>query len=300
MIRKNYLFKHWQLYVMLILPMAYFIVFKYMPIYGVQIAFKDFNVFKGISASEWVGLEVFKEIFSQKSFYVALRNTFMLNGLDLIVGFPAPIILAICLNELRLQKFKKIAQTMLYLPHFISWVIIGGIVYQVFATNYGMINLLLEDIGLGPIPFLSDKTAWLATYTSVGVWQSVGWGSIIYLAAITGINKELYEAAEVDGASRLRRIWHITIPGIRTTIIVLFILKIGDMVDIGFDRPFIIGNVMVREYSDVLSTYIYRIGLQSGQFSTATAVGLFQAVVGLVFILTANYVSKKTTDEGII
>src|SRR5690606_37898479 len=202
--------------------------------------------------------------------------------------------------ELRLQKFKKVAQTMLYLPHFISWVIIGGIVYQVFATNYGMINLLLEDLGIGPIPFLSEKNAWLATYTSVGIWQSVGWGSIIYLAAITGINKELYEAAEVDGASRLRRIWHITIPGIRTTIIVLFILKIGDMVDIGFDRPFIIGNVMVRDYSDVLSTYIYRIGLQSGQFSTATAVGLFQAVVGLVFILTANYVSKKTTDEGII
>src|SRR5690606_36566295 len=245
MVRKSYVLKHWQLYIMLILPLAYFFVFKYLPISGVTIAFKDFNVFKGISASEWVGLEVFKDIFSQKSFYVALRNTFMLNGLDLVFGFPAPIILAICLNELRLQKFKKVAQTMLYLPHFISWVIIGGIVYQVFATNYGMINLLLEDLGIGPIPFLSEKNAWLATYTSVGIWQSVGWGSIIYLAAITGINKELYEAAEVDGASRLRRIWHITIPGIRTTIIVLFILKIGDMVDIGFDRPFIIGNVMV-------------------------------------------------------
>lgn len=300
MMRRSYVIKHWQLYVMLILPLAYFIVFKYFPIYGVTIAFKEFNVFKGITASEWVGFDVFRDIFSQKSFYVALRNTFMLNGLDLLFGFPAPIILAICLNELHLKRFRKISQTLLYLPHFISWVIIGGIVYQVFSTNYGMINLLLEKFGLGPFPFLSDKFYWLATYTSVGIWQSVGWGSIIYLAAITGINKELYEAAEVDGANRLRRIWHITLPGIRTTIIVLLILKIGDMVDIGFDRPYIIGNVMVREYSDVLSTYIYRIGLQSGQFSVATAVGLFQAIVGLVFILSANYISKKTTDEGII
>ena len=302
MIKKNaiYFIKHWQLYLMLVLPLTFFIVFKYFPIYGVQIAFKDFNVFKGVAESPWVGFSVFQEIFSQKSFYVALRNTFILNGLDLIFGFPAPIILAILLNEVRFLKFKKISQTLLYLPHFISWVIIGGIVYQVFATNFGMINLFLESFGIGPIPFLSDKYAWLATYTTVGIWQSVGWGSIIYLAAITGINKELYEAAEVDGASRLRKIWNVTLPGIRSTIIVLLILRLGDMIDIGFDRPYIIGNVMVRDFSDVLSTYIYRIGLQSGQYENATAVGLFQAVVGLVFILTANYISKKTTDEGII
>ncbi|NMO97624.1 ABC transporter permease [Paenibacillus lemnae] len=296
---RSFLFRRWQLYVMLILPMTFFIVFKYLPIYGITIAFKEFNVFKGIAGSEWVGLDVFKSIFSQQGFYTALRNTFLLNGLDLVFGFPAPIILAICLNELRMKMFKKVSQTLLYLPHFISWVIIGGMVYQVFSTNYGIVNLVLKEIGLGPFPFLSDKFHWLATYTSVGIWQGVGWGSIIYLAAITGINKELYEAADVDGASRLRKIWHITLPGIRTTIIVLLILKIGDMVDIGFDRPYIIGNVMVRDFSDVLSTYIYRIGLESGQFSIATAVGLFQAIVGLVFILGANYLSKKTTDEGI-
>jgi len=296
----RYALRYWQLYLMLLPVIAYFFVFKYMPLYGVTIAFKEYNMFKGIMESEWVGLDVFRDIFAMQGFYTALRNTFLLNGLDFIFGFPAPIILAVCLNELRFAAFKRVSQTLLYLPHFISWVIIGGIMYQVFATNYGIINLLLAKIGIGPIPFLAEAGYWLATYTSVGIWQSVGWGSIIYLAAMTGINKELYDAADVDGASRLRRIWHITIPGIRSTIIVLMILKLGDMVDIGFDRPYIIGNVMVRDVSDVLSTFIYRVGLQSGQFSVATAVGLFQAVVGLVFILTANYISKKTTDESIM
>jgi ABC-type polysaccharide transport system, permease component len=296
----RYLQRYWQLYIMLLPVIAYFFIFKYMPLYGVTIAFKDYNPFKGVSASEWVGLDVFRDIFARKDFYTALRNTFLLNGLDFIFGFPAPILLAIGLNELKFAAFKRISQTLLYLPHFISWVIIGGIMYQLFATNYGIINLLLAKIGIAKIPFLSDASYWLVTYTSVGIWQSIGWGSIIYLAAMTGINKELYDAADVDGASRLRRIWHITIPGIRSTIIVLMILKIGDMVDIGFDRPYIIGNVMVRDVSDVLSTFIYRIGLQNAQYSIATAVGLFQAVVGLVFVLTANYVSKKTTDESII
>lgn len=298
--KNSYFYRHWQLYVMLVLPIAYFLTFKYLPIYGVTVAFKDYNVFQGIEKSPWVGLDVFRHIFSMDSFYQALRNTFLLNGLDLVIGFPAPIILALLLNEVRFVLFKRVSQTLLYLPHFISWVIIGGMVYQVFATNYGIINLTLEKIGLGPYPFLSDKYYWLGTYVSVGVWQGAGWGSILYLAAITAINKDLYEAAEVDGASRLRRIWHITLPGIRTTIIVLLILKIGDMADIGFDRPYIVGNVMVRDFSDVLSTFIYRIGLQSGQFSNATAVGLFQALVGLVFILSANYISKKMTDESII
>jgi len=301
MMNKNsYFYRHWQLYVMLVLPIAYFLTFKYLPIYGVTIAFKDYNVFKGIEKSAWVGLDVFHHIFAMDSFYKALRNTFLLNGLDLIIGFPAPIILALLLNEIRFVMFKRLSQTLLYLPHFISWVIIGGMVYQVFATNYGIINLTLEKFGIGPYPFLSDKLYWLGTYVSVGIWQGAGWGSILYLAAMTAINKDLYEAADVDGASRLRRIWHITLPGIRTTIIVLLILKIGEMADIGFDRPYIIGNVMVRDFSDVLSTFIYRIGLQSGQFSNATAVGLFQAVVGLVFILSANYISKKMTDESII
>jgi putative aldouronate transport system permease protein len=285
---------------MLLLPVSFFIVFKYGPMYGVTIAFKEYNLFQGINKSPWIGLDIFRGIFKMDDFYLALRNTFMLNFLDLIVSFPAPIILALMLNELRLVWFKKISQTILYLPHFISWIIIGGIVSQVFATKSGLANDFLSRFGIHEIPFLSDKYYWLLTYLFTGVWQSAGWGTILYLAALTGINKDLYEAAEVDGATRFKKIWHITIPGIKPTIIVLLILKLGEMVQIGFERPFVIGNITVREYSDVLSTFVYRMGLQNGDYSTATAVGFFQAVVGLVFILTSNYISKKTTDQGII
>jgi putative aldouronate transport system permease protein len=234
------------------------------------------------------------------TFYKALRNTFMLNFLDLLVSFPVPIILAIMLNELRVKWFKKTSQTILYLPHFISWIIIGGIVYQVFATKSGIVNIMLGKIGIGPVPFLSDKFDWLITYLGTGVWQSAGWGTIIYLAAMTGINQELYEAAESDGAGRLARIWHITLPGIMPTVIVLLLLRLGEMVQIGFDRVYVLGNMQVVDFAEVLSTFVYKMGLQNGNYSLATGVGFFQAVVGLVFILTSNYISKKTTDQGII
>jgi putative aldouronate transport system permease protein len=296
----RYLNRYWQLYIMLLLPVSFFVIFKYGPMYGVTIAFKDFNLFQGVNHSPWVGLDTFRKIFKMHDFYSALRNTFMLNFLDLIVSFPAPILLALMLNELRGARFKKISQTILYLPHFISWIIIGGIVTQVFSTKTGLANEFLGHFGIHEIPFLSDKYYWLITYLFTGVWQSAGWGTIIYLAALTGINKDLYEAAEVDGAGRFKKIWHITIPGIKPTIIILLILKLGEMVSIGFDRPFVIGNITVREFSDVLSTFVYRMGLQNGDYSVATAVGFFQAVVGLVFILTSNYISKKTTDQGII
>ena len=295
-----YLFRYWQLYAMLMLPVTFFIIFKYGPMYGVLIAFKDYNLFQGINKSPWIGLATFKEMFGMQDFYTALKNTFMLNLLDMVVSFPAPILLALMLNEVRVVWFKKMSQTVLYLPHFISWIIIGGIVYQVFGTNSGIVNHLLGSLGIHPFLFLSDKFYWLITYLGTGVWQSAGWGTIIYLAALTGINKELYEAAEVDGAGRLRRIWNITIPGIKSTIIVLLILKLGEMVQIGFDRPFVIGNVTVREFSEVLSTFVYKMGMQNGLYSLATAVGFFQGIVGLVFILGANYISKKTTDQGII
>ncbi|MCZ8511068.1 ABC transporter permease subunit [Paenibacillus filicis] len=285
---------------MLLLPIAYFLVFKYGPMYGVTIAFKNFNFFQGINKSPWIGLDTFRQIFKMDAFYLALRNTFMLNFLDLVFSFPAPIVLALMLNELRTLWFKKLSQTILYLPHFISWVIIGGIVYQAFSTNSGMVNHLLGNFGIGPIPFLSDKYYWLVTYLGTGIWQSAGWGTIIYLAALTAINKELYEAADVDGAGRFAKIWHITLPGIRSTIVVLLVLKLGEMVQIGFDRPFVIGNVTVADFSQVLSTFVYKMGMQTGEYSVATAVGFFQAVVGLVFILTSNYISKKTTDEGIL
>jgi putative aldouronate transport system permease protein len=294
-----YLYRHWQLYALLLLPLVYFLIFKYGPMYGVTIAFKNFNLFKGAAKSPWVGLDVFKEVFQMRSFYTALKNTFMLNLLDLIASFPAPIILALMLNELKAHRFKKFAQTALYLPHFLSWIIIGGIMYQVFATNSGIANLLLGHLGISPIPFLTNKYYWLITYLAVGVWQSAGWGTIIYLAAITGVNKELYEAAAVDGAGRFGKMRHVTLPGIRPTIVVLLVLKIGEIVQIGFDRPYVIGNVSVNEFSEVISTFVYKIGIQTSQFSLAAAVGLFQAVVGIVLLLLANYMAKKITDNGI-
>ncbi|GAS85417.1 ABC transporter permease subunit [Paenibacillus sp. FSL M8-0212] len=296
----TYLKRYWQLYALISLPLIYFLIFRYGPMYGVQIAFKDFNLFQGINGSEWIGFDAFREVFGMRDFYTTLRNTFMLNFLDLLVSFPAPIILAIMLYEVRFKWFKKISQTILYIPHFISWVIIGGIVYQLFGNQSGMVNGVLESMGLNSIPFLTEKNPWLVTYLFTGVWQSAGWGTILYLAALTGVNKELFEAAEIDGASRLKRIWHITLPSIKPTIVTLLILNLGHMVSIGFDRPYIIGNTAVREYSDVLSTFVYRVGLESGQYTLATVVGLFQAVVGLIFVLGSNYISKKATGEGIL
>lgn len=300
MSKVSYLKRYWQMYALLSLPLIYFFVFRYGPMYGVQIAFKDFNLFQGIGGSEWIGLDAFREVFNMREFYTSLRNTFMLNFLDLLVSFPAPIILAIMLYEIRGVWFKKISQTILYIPHFISWVIIGGIVYQLFGNQSGMVNGVLESLGLNPIPFLTENNPWLITYLFTGVWQSAGWGTILYLAALTGVNRELFEAAEVDGATRMQKIRYITLPSIKPTIVTLLILNLGKMVSIGFDRPYIIGNTAVREYSDVLSTFVYRIGLESGQYTLATVVGLFQAVVGLVFILGSNYISKKMTGNGII
>lgn len=299
--KKNFLYyikRDGLLYFLLLLPMAYTLIFKYAPIYGLVMAFQDYNIFEGIGGSEWVGLDVFRFIFEQDSFYRALKNTLVLNVLDLIAGFPAPILLAILLNEVRQAKFKKMTQTVLYLPHFLSWVIIGGMVYLMFS-NGGMINNFLSSFGLERIEFLSQKTPWLITYIAVGVWQNIGWGTIIFLAAITGINRELYEASDIDGCSRLRKMWHITLPGIKSTINILLILQIGRMVSIGFDRPFVMGNSLVSDYSDVISTFVYRVGISSGDFSQATAVGLFQSVVGLILLLSANFVAKKLGEDGI-
>ena len=296
---KNYMRNNFVLYLLLLFPMLYFLIFKYAPMYGILVAFKDYNIFKGVWESPWIGFDAFKEIFSMPQFTTALRNTFLLNILDLIVGFPSPIILAIILSELCILWFKKVSQTILYLPHFLSWVIIGSISLQLFAPESGMINSLLVKLGAQPIPFLTDPLTWLGTYTLLGVWQSIGWNTIIFLAAIAGISAELYEAAVVDGAGRFRKIWHITLPGLKPTIIILLILHIGRMVQIGFDRPYTIGNNLVMQYSDVISTFVYRIGLQSFQFTIATAVGLFQSVVGLVFLLTTNYIADKVGEQGI-
>ncbi len=293
-----YLKRQWPLYVMMVVPMVFFIIFRYIPMAGVVVAFKDYNIFKGVWASPWVGFAVFKEIFAMPEFYKALRNTLMLNVLGLLT-FPVPILLALLLNELRVQWYKKLSQTLMYLPHFISWVIVGGMAIELLSTNNGSINHMLMAIGASPIPFLEKPALWIATYVGTGVWRNAGWGTILYLAALTGINKELYEAAEVDGATRMRKIWHITLPGIKPTIVVLFILQIGNMANISFEQPYVLKNSYVMDYAQVISTYVYSVGIQSARFALATAVGLFQSVVGLILLLSAEFISRKINNQGI-
>jgi putative aldouronate transport system permease protein len=288
-----------QLYLLLVAPLLVLFIFSYLPMAGLVIAFQDFNVFKGVFGSKWAGLAVFKEIFDMKGFWVALRNTFMLNGLNLVVGFPAPIILALMLNEVRGRGIKRTFQSTLYLPHFLSWAIIGSLAVELFADNTGLINVFIKGSGGKIIPFLSERWRWLFTYQGIWVWQNAGWMTIIYLSSLTAINPELYEAAEVDGAGRWRKIWNITLPGISSTIVILLIIQVGKIVNIGFEQPYIIGNDLVRDFSEVISTFVYRLGILSARYNVGAAGGLFQSVVGLCFLLAANALARKFTDTGI-
>lgn len=297
-----YLKRYWQLYALLALPMIYLVVFKYAPMVYIQIAFKKYSIVKSIWQQPLAknhGFEYFIKAFSNNDFRYALRNTLTLNLLDLFLGFPAPIIFALILNELCFKKFKRVVQTVAYMPHFLSWVIIYSLALQLFAPNAGLVNMVIKSLGHDAIPFLNDPAHWIGTYIGFGVWQNFGWGSIVYLAAIAGINPELYEAASVDGAGRFRKMWHITLPGIKPTIVVLLIMNLGNILGSGFDRPFAFQNNLVMKVADVISTYVYRVGIKGLQFSLTTAVGLFQSVVGVFFLLMANWISRKLGERGI-
>ncbi|MDR1569131.1 MAG: ABC transporter permease subunit [Oscillospiraceae bacterium] len=291
-----------QLYVLLLIAVAFVILFKYAAYPGLRIAFMNYKPARGYAGSEWVGFDIFAKVFSDKDFTRALSNSLSFNFLDLAVGFPIPILLAILLNELRLKKFKRISQTILYLPHFLSWVIIASIALTLFKPETGLVNILLRNAGVidQGIPFLTEKWHWAVTYLLIGVWQGMGWGSIIYLAAITGISAELYEAATVDGASRLRKIWHVTLPGIRPTMVTLLIMNLGRVMGSNFERLDSLGNVQVKPFQYQLAIYIYEKGLAGGNFSRATAVGLFQSLVGLLLVLAADRVAKKLGEDGLI
>ncbi len=299
---KSYIKRYWQLYVMLFFPLLYLIIFKYVPMSYIQIAFKKFKINRSIwemPLADNHGFEYFIDAFSNPDFLDALRNTIVLNLLDLVIGFSIPIIFALILNELVFKRFKRVVQTIAYMPHFLSWVIICGLSLQMFAPTNGLVNMFLNKLGFESIPFLNEPMHWVFTYIFLGIWQSFGWNSIVYLAAIAGINPELYEAAEVDGAGRWRKMWHVTLPGIKSTIVILLIMNLGNILGSGFDRPFALQNNLVMDVAEVLSTFVYKNGILGLKFSLTTAIGFFQSIVCVFFLLLANWISRKMGERGI-
>lgn len=291
--------KHFWLYIMLIPGIAFFVVFHYAPMYGITIAFKKFSMFKGIAASPWVGLQHFQELFSSNYFGVLLRNSLLLSLYKLFWGFPAPILLALLLNEVKKTWFKRSIQTIIYLPHFISWVVVSGILTQLLSPNSGVINLVIKQFGGEPIFFLAKKEYFRTILVASDIWKEAGWGTIIYLAALTGIDPTLYEAAVIDGANRLQQTRHVTLPGIKSTVVVMLLLRMGSILGNNFDQVFVMYNALVMDVADVFETYVYRIGLKEVRYDYATAVGLFQSAVGAVLLLVSNTIARRMGEGGI-
>ncbi|WP_274648580.1 ABC transporter permease [Paenibacillus humicola] len=287
------------LYLLILPGVLYFIMFKYIPMWGVIIAFQDYSPYMGMLHSQWVGLEHFVRFFSNPDFALLFRNTMMISLLNLIFFFPLPILLSLLLNEVAQRAFKRTIQSIVYLPHFLSWVIIAGITFLLLSQSSGIVNMLLEKAGFHPIDFLTNKNLFWVLLTLQNIWKETGWGTIIILAAITAVDPQLYEAAKIDGANRLRQTWHITLPAIRNVIIVLLILRLGSIMDVGFEQIFLMMNGAVTDVADVFETYVYRNGIQNGQFSYSTAVGLFKSVIGLVLVVLANRLAKKFGEEGV-
>lgn len=288
------------LYVMLLPVLLYYIIFKYVPMYGITMAFKDYNVFKGVFESPWCGFDVFQKIFDNKNFWLVVRNTLSLNLLTLAVSFPLTIIVSLMLNEIMSAKFKKVTQSILYLPHFVSWVVVAGIATNLFSQQGGTVNHILNMLGASSIPFLSDEGWWIFTYVICNVWKEIGWGTIIYLAALTGVDESLYEAAYLDGATKFQRLIYITLPSIKSVIVTMLILQISKMMTIGLDAPLLLGNNKVINVAEVISTYTYRLGIESAKYSESTAIGLFQSVINIIILFAADKFAKAIGEEGII
>lgn len=291
--------RHRTLYLMAVPGIAYFVIFKYLPMGGLAIAFQDYMPFLGITGSPWVGFDHFIRLFSEDTFLLLLRNTLVLSGLLLLISFPLTIVLALMLNELRGRVFKRSIQSVVYLPHFMSWVIVVSIFYVLFTTDGGAVNNLITAAGGQPISFLTDPEWLRPMYIFQNIWKTAGWGTIVYLAAMTAIDTGLYEASELDGANRLRQTWHITLPAIRPIIIIMFILAIGDILELGFEHMFLLLNSVNREVGEIFDTYVYTVGIKNGQLSYATAVGLFKGLVGLILVIGANRMAKKFGEEGV-
>lgn len=288
-------------YLMLLLipSVAVLIIFKYVPIYGVQIAFKNFRIREGIWGSPWVGFAVFEKIFSQPVFWTAFKNTLVLGCMNLIVGFPMPIILALMLNEVRQERYKKTIQTLSYLPHFISWVTLSGLFIQLLSPSTGPVASIFRFFGATPYYFMGEASTFRWVLVVTNIWKSIGWGSIIYLAALAGVDQEMYEAALIDGATRFQRIWYITLPSIAPTITIMLILRAGSIVGDNFDQVYNMSNAAVYKVSNVLGVYTYELGLKNMRYAESTAVGLFKNVISFAMVMLTNFVSNKVNDYGI-
>ncbi|MBO3662646.1 ABC transporter permease [Microbacterium stercoris] len=295
---KRALRRDWQLYSLAVLPVVFLLLFKYVPMLGNIVAFRSYTPGGSMFGDEWVGFEYFEAVFSDAMFWRAFANTVIIGGVTLICVFPLPIILALLLNEVRLRWFKQLVQTVSYLPHFMSIVIIASFVKELTSLD-GTINAIVQAFGGDPVNWLQEPDYFRAIYVISEAWQTVGWGTILYLAALTTIDEGLYEAAKIDGANRLQQTWHVTLPGIRPTMMVLLILNIGQFMAVGFEKILLLYNPLTTETAEVLSTYVYTIGIKSGVPSYATAIGLFEAVIGLVLVVSANTISRKTTGASL-
>ena len=295
----NYWRENCDLYIMLLPSIAFYFIFRYVPIYGIVLAFKDYKFNLGILNSPWIGFNVFKDVFKARLFWRAFNNTIWLNLLSLIVGFPLPVIFALILNEIRLTGYKRVVQSISYLPHFISWVIMYGIILALTAKNTGIFNSMLLSSNKDQINFLTDKFWWLVIYVGSSIWKETGWQAILYMSALTVIDPGLYEAAAIDGAGRWKRMVRITLPGIKSTIVILLILNIGKIMTIGFEKPYLLSNASVSDIGSVLSTYVYTLGIQRAQYSFTTAVGLFQSIINFSLLIAADQIAKMLGEDGL-
>lgn len=293
LIKRRRLIQNVPLLIMFFPVILFYLIFKYVPMFGLVIAFKNYNSHDGFLGSPWVGFKYFLTIFQSPQTLAVIKNTFILSILNVFVGFPFPILIAILLNEVRKNWFKRSVQTMLYIPHFLSWIIVGGMITTMFSMQTGVINHIITYLFGQPYPFLYKETSWIVVYVGSGIWRDAGYSAIIYLAALTAIDSSLYEAACLDGANKWKQVWHVTLPGISPTIFIMFILSMGRILEVGFDHVYILQNSTVSAVSEVISTYIYKVGLQSGQYSLTAALGLFESVVGLLLVLMANTVAKR-------
>ncbi|MBD0381502.1 ABC transporter permease [Paenibacillus sedimenti] len=285
---------------MLLIPVAlYFIIFKYVPMLGEVMAFKNYRLAEGIWGSPWVGFDQFRKLFTSRDFYIILRNTLLLNVYSLVFAFPVPIVLALMLNELRTEWYKRMLQNFLYIPHFMSWVVLGGIVIALLSPSTGVVNAVLKLFGLEAIYFMASTFWWPVSFVGSSIWREAGFGTILYLAAMASINPQLYEAAAMDGAGKLRQIWHITLPGIRSTVAILLVLQVGRMMDVGFEHVFALQNSTVTSVAEVISTYVYNRGIVGLQYSYTTALGLFQSIVALILVVSVNRLIRAMGERGL-